>query len=237
MVKVLVVNHLRKKHKKGAILLAVIIMVSAFLMNFSGSVSANWYESDFVTEYNLAEHISEVQRLRDMNVDITPGNYPEGSDPIKVKIVYILNNSVISITIEEYFELCFMAFCESGFCSWEMQNGCASAAINQAIQEGKTIHEVLNSPKRFREGDYTFKDYQNENSYITRKVQVSDLTPQLYDAVNTALLGYDINSEIIGDTIGFWAPNYCSDSTNQYFYRHVNETTQVENVHFFSEWV
>lgn len=149
----------------------------------------------------------------------------------------VISKSIVPITEEEYYRLCCMTFAESGFCSWEMNNGCASAAINQAIQEEKSINEILDTPNRFGNGVFKFCDYAEDGTYVKREVEISDITPQVYDAVNQALLGYDVNYETIGGTIGFYAPNYCSAETNAYFEEHVRGTTFIENVCFYHEWV
>lgn len=230
-------QQLRTTLKKGVVFLTATAMSICIFAKSPESASADMYESTFVTEYGLAEDVAELKMLKSLDLDITSKDIPDWADPVKLRIVYTLKNSVVNITEEEYYETCAMTFCESGHCSWDMMNGCASAAVNQALQQGKTIKEVLNTPGRFRDGIYEFKDYQDKDKYIVRKVTIDDFTPQLYDAVNSALLGYDRNSELIGDTIGFWSPRDCPYETNQYFYAHVPETTPVENVHFFSEWM
>lgn len=140
----------------------------------------------------------------------------------------VIHNAVLDITNEEYEKLCKMVMAESGFCSWEMQNGCASAAINEAIRQKTSLWDALTYPGRFV--------YTANFNGCRRAVTMQDINASVYDAVNQALLGYDVNYETIGGSYGFWAPNYCSQKTNNYFYAHVRGTCMIENVCFYHDW-
>ena len=183
-------------------------------------LSAQYYELMVTVErasYALSNNVEEKESLNFLLTDV-------------------LENSVVTISTEEYYDLCRMTFAESGHCSWEMQNACASAAIHQMQQESVSMNEILYSG-RFGDGEFKFTDYTEDGRRIRRSVEVSDLTSSVYDAVNSALQGYDVTYEAIGGAIGFYAPNYCSDETNAYFNEHISGTTMIENVVFFHEWI
>lgn len=163
-------------------------------------------------------------------------NNVEEMEALNFSLTDVLENSVVTISAEEYYDLCRMTFAESGHCSWEMQNACASAAIHQMQQESVSMNDILYSG-RFGDGEFKFTDYTEDGRRIRRSVEVSDLTASVYDAVNAALMGYDVTYDAIGGAIGFYAPNYCSDETNAYFNEHISGTTMIENVVFFHEWI
>lgn len=142
----------------------------------------------------------------------------------------IVKDCIIEITWDEYSKLLRMTMAESGYCSEDMMNGCASAAVNQCIRNDCTMQETLDRPKAFC---YKFRDSEGE----WRTVELSDVNTTVVDAVNDALLGNDVTDEI-GGAIGFFAPNYCSKKTVDYFYDHISsgETMQIENVVFYSKW-
>lgn len=142
----------------------------------------------------------------------------------------IVEESIIEITWDEYSKLLRMTMAEVGYCSEDMMNGCASAAINQCIRNECTLQETLETPGAFC---YKFRDLEGK----WRTVELSDVNTTVVDAVNDALLGNDVTSEI-GGAIGFYAPKSCSEEKAKYMYDHTSggETMQIENVVFFSEW-
>ena len=145
----------------------------------------------------------------------------------------IAQESIIDISVDEYAQLLCMTMAESGHHSEEMQNGCASAAINQCIQNNCTMEETLNRSGAFGNGSHKFRDEEGK----WREVELSDVNYSVIKATKDALLGNDVTSEI-GGAIGFYAPNHQSDEANEYFDEHISggETMQIENVVFFSEW-
>lgn len=145
----------------------------------------------------------------------------------------VSEESVIEMSWNEYLHLLRMTMAESGYCSEEMMNGCASAAINQCIQNDYAMEDTLNRPGAFGNGIHEFRDSKG----VWREVELSDVNSTVVDAVNDALLGNDVTSEI-GGAIGFFAPNETTEETVKYFYDHISsgETMQIENVVFFSEW-
>lgn len=234
-------NHFRRVVKKGvsaSIALATATVLSITASAETGNADFEDYRKEIALNSieKIATESELLSVLSKLKLEVTEVSLSE-EDIIRQNMKDAMENSVVEITEDDYYELCFMVFCESGFHSWEMNNACASAAINQAIQEEKTIHEILNIKGRFRNGNYTFRDYNDDGTYVRREVIQSDITQQIYDAVNHALLGYDVNSETIGGTIGFWAPNYCSDERNEYMYSHTSGLCQIENVVFYHEWV
>lgn len=145
----------------------------------------------------------------------------------------IAEDSVIDITLNEYLHLLRMTMSESGYCSEDMMNGCASAAVNQCIRNDCTMEETLNRPGAFGNGIHEFRDSEG----VWREVELGDINITVIDATNDALTGNDVTAEI-GGAIGFFAPNHCSEERVKYFYDHISggETKQIENVVFFSKW-
>lgn len=199
-------------------------------------------------QHDLSEiKVFTVEEIVPQNLDLTLDLVTIADTQLESdEISQVLDNAIVSITRDEYFQMCKMIYSESGHCSWEMMNGCASAAVNQLYNAQSkeiekygeirtTMTDILNSG-RFGKGKYMYTTYENGRR-VRKEVTVDILHDELYDAVNQALQGYDSNEVYIGKTIGFWAPNYCSDETNTYFYEHVSGTHQVENVVFFHEWI
>ena len=136
--------------------------------------------------------------------------------------------TVIDITWEEYHALLRMTMAESGYCSYEMMNGCASAAVNQCIQNGCTMEETLYRPGAFGDGTFSFRDSDG----AWRPVKLEDINENVVEAVNDALKGEDVTE----GAIGFFAPEYCSEETISYFCDHISGLKKIENVIFFREW-
>lgn len=136
--------------------------------------------------------------------------------------------TVIDITWEEYEALLRMTMAESGYCSYEMMNGCASAAVNQCIQNGCTMTDTLYRPGAFGDGTFSFRDSNGK----WRPVELEDINETVVEAVNAALQGEDVTE----GAIGFFAPEYCSNKTIAYFYEHISGIVKIENVIFFREW-
>lgn len=145
----------------------------------------------------------------------------------------VSEESIIEVTWSEYSQLLRMTMAESGYCSEDMMNGCASAAVNQCIRNDCTMEETLNRPGAFGNGIHEFRDSEG----VWREVKLSDVNNTVIDAANDALKGNDVTSEI-GGAIGFFAPNECSEERVKYFYDHISggQLKQIENVVFFSKW-
>lgn len=196
-------------------------------------------ESQFTGEVLCFEEIEEkISEESEISTETIPTieAFSKSVDNVEFEIREILDSSIVDISEEEYYFLCRMTYAESGHCSWEMQNACASAAIHQLQKEQKTDENItmewlLLESGRFGNGEFRFND-----NGTRRKVEISDLTPSVYDAVNAALMGYDVTYDAIGGAIGFYAPNYCSKEKQEYFNAHISGTTQIENVVFFHEW-
>lgn len=140
----------------------------------------------------------------------------------------IAQTSIVDISWEEYKDLLRMTMSESGYCSYDMMNGCASAAINQSIQNECSMEETLYRPGAFGDGTFCFRAPDGK----WRPVEMTDINDDVLEAVNDALLGTDVTE----GAIGFFAPEYCSEDTIEYFLKHISGLKKVENVIFFREW-
>ena len=142
----------------------------------------------------------------------------------------IANDSVIDITLSEYLDFLRMTMAEAGHRSEEMMNGCASAAVNQCIQNEWKMEETLARPGAF---SFYFRDSEGK----WREVELSDINSTVISAANDALMGNDVTEEI-GGAIGFFAPDSCSEEMAKYMYDHTSDgpTIMIENVIFFSAW-
>lgn len=203
--------------------------------HFPGEVLCFDFEEEIEEDISEKPEVSAEEEFYTETIP-TIEAFSKSVDNVEFEVREILDSSVVDISVEEYYFLCRMTYAESGHCSWEMQNACASAAIHQLQKEHETDETVtmewlLLESGRFGNGEFRFND-----NGTRRKVEISDLTPSVYDAVNTALQGYDVTEESIGGALGFYAPNYCSQETKEYFNAHISGTTQIENVVFFHEW-
>lgn len=145
-----------------------------------------------------------------------------------VSYTNVVETSIIDISWTEYQDLLRMVMSESGYCSYEMNNGCAATAINRCIQNECSMEDTLYEPGVFGDGTFSFCAPDGE----WRPVTLADVNETVVEAVNDALNGYDTTE----GAIGFFAPNYCSQETIDYFYSHIDGTVQIENVVFFQEW-
>ena len=225
---------------------AILEYLSTHVSKNDASESDSNFEDDKILNEQYVDSL-EVEKPKtvenSLTNPVTAENFDEifgshiNGEYVSEELSDVLEDAVISLTEDEYYEICFMCMHESGDCSWAMNNGCASTVVNRCISRGLSVTSILRERNQYCNGVYKRRFYNNDGSYVYREIRRSDVTAKVYDAVNMAIRGYDVNELKIGKSIGFWAPNYCSKETQNYFWSHIRGYTYIENVCFFHEWI
>jgi spore germination cell wall hydrolase CwlJ-like protein len=127
---------------------------------------------------------------------------------------------VIEVTEEDVNYLLQATFAEVGQTGNNLDALAVAATIINRVQDGNyggdTIVDVLTAENQFAtygNGSFWFSDYSSATEYEYREVRGSDVTAEVKDAVERALLGEDPTD----GALFFYAPRWCSEKQEEFF--------------------
>jgi N-acetylmuramoyl-L-alanine amidase len=127
---------------------------------------------------------------------------------------------VIEVTEEDIDYLLKVTFAEVGQTGNDLDALAVAATVVNRVQDGNyggdTIVDVLTAENQFAtysDGNFWICDYYSPTEYDYREVRDSDITEEVRDAVERALLGEDPTD----GALFFYAPRWCSEKQEEFF--------------------